>query len=57
MEILKMLLEPQVMAAMVIAVATCYVIGEVEGEHRSATSGDAEHEAAPDDAEREPRRS
>jgi hypothetical protein len=50
MEFLKILLEPQVMAAMVVAVATSYLIGAVEGEHRSEMSGDDEDEAAPGDS-------
>jgi hypothetical protein len=52
MEFLKILLEPQVMAAMVVAVATSYLIGAVEGEHRSEMSGDDEDEAAPGDSAR-----
>jgi hypothetical protein len=51
MEILKVLLEPQAMAALLIAVAIGYLVGEVEGDHRSPTSRDPEHEAASDDAE------
>jgi hypothetical protein len=56
MDIVKILLEPQVMAALVIAVATSYLIGAVEGEHRASTSADAEDEG-PGAAERRRTRS